>query len=95
MFAFNAPVFPVDTHILRIARRLGWLGPKVPLAKAHEHLTDAIAPSARASLHVQLIRLGRAICKARTPRCAWCPLLDLCPTGQAGSAPGGEVRDPR
>ena len=83
MFAFNAAVFPVDTHILRIAKRLGWLGAKVPLEEAHEHLSPAIAPGNRAHLHVQLIRHGRKICKARTPQCEWCILREICPTGQA------------
>ena len=82
LFAFGMEVFPVDTHIHRIARRLGLLNPRVPLAKAHEVLTPLIPPDDRYAMHVLLIAHGRTVCRARRPRCQQCRALSLCPTGR-------------
>jgi endonuclease-3 len=82
LFAFAMPVFPVDTHIHRIARRLKWIAPKVSAEKAHDLLEPAIPPQHRYEMHVLLIDHGRAICKSLNPRCPKCPLLSLCPYGQ-------------
>jgi len=78
LFAFNRPVFPVDTHIYRICRRLGLLPADVPPARAHELLTPMIAPADRYAMHLLLIAHGRAICLARRPRCGQCCLRRLC-----------------
>jgi endonuclease-3 len=82
LFAFGMPVFPVDTHIHRIARRLGWIGPKVSAEKAHEILEPAIPAEDRYEMHVLLIEHGRKTCKAVNPRCEKCVLLDVCPYGK-------------
>jgi endonuclease III len=78
LFAFSKPVFPVDTHIHRVAGRLGWLPSKVTAAKAHDVLEPMIPSKAHYRLHVNLIRLGREICQARQPKCEVCMLKDLC-----------------
>ncbi len=83
LFAFAMPVFPVDTHIHRIARRLKWIGPKVSAEKAHDLLEPAIPSKNRYEMHVLLIDHGRQTCKAINPRCDRCPLLTLCPYGKA------------
>jgi len=83
LFALGRPVFPVDTHIFRIARRLGVLAGNVPQARAHEALMPLIAPRDRYAMHVLLIAHGRAVCKARIPLCGQCRILQLCPHGQA------------
>jgi len=82
LFAFAMPVFPVDTHIHRIARRLKWIGPKVSAEKAHDLLEPAIPPKDRYEMHVLLIDHGRKTCKALNPRCDKCVLLDLCAFGK-------------
>jgi endonuclease-3 len=82
LFALGRPVFPVDTHIFRIARRLGVLAENVPPARAHEVLTPLIAPRDRYATHVLLIAHGRAVCKARIPLCRQCRILHLCQHGQ-------------
>jgi endonuclease-3 len=82
LFAFGKPVFPVDTHIHRIARRLKWIGPKVSAEKAHEVLEPAIPAENRYEMHVLLIEHGRKTCKAVNPRCERCVLLELCPFGK-------------
>ena len=78
LFALGMPVFPVDTHIYRIARRLGVLGESVGPARAHEVLTPRIAPADRYEMHVLLIAHGRQICRARRPKCPDCPIRSLC-----------------
>jgi endonuclease-3 len=82
LFAFGMGVFPVDTHIHRIARRLKWIGPKVSAEKAHELLEPAIPEPERYAMHVLLIEHGRKTCKAVGPCCERCVLLDLCPYGR-------------
>lgn len=75
LFGFGKARFPVDTHIARVARRLGIVGER---EEPHRAL-KGVAPLGReAPLHLNLIRLGREICRARRPRCQACPLPDLC-----------------
>jgi endonuclease III len=81
-FSLERPVIPVDTHVHRVAGRLGWIPPKASAEAAHELLAAAVPPKLRVSMHVGLIRLGREVCKAGRPRCEDCPLNDLCPTGR-------------
>jgi len=82
LFAFGLPVFPVDTHIYRIARRLGVLPLRVPFAHAHEALTPLIPPADRYEMHVLLIAHGRTTCRAQNPRCDECAVRNLCPYGK-------------
>jgi endonuclease III len=82
LFAFGMGVFPVDTHIHRIARRLKLIGPKTSAERAHDLLKPMIAPNDRYEMHVLLIEHGRETCRAINPRCAECVLLDVCPHGQ-------------
>ena len=82
LFALGMPVFPVDTHIHRIAKRLGWIGEGATAEQAHGLLAGRIAPADRFALHVLLIAHGRATCRARNPRCGECCLGDRCPFGQ-------------
>jgi endonuclease-3 len=79
-FSLERPVIPVDTHVHRVAGRLGWLPPGADANRAHEILAEVVPPRLRVSMHVGLIRLGREICKPARPRCEDCPLNGLCPT---------------
>jgi endonuclease-3 len=79
-FSLERPVIPVDTHVHRVAGRLGWIPPGTGADRAHDVLADVVPPRLRVSMHVGLIRLGREICKPGRPRCEDCPLNDLCPT---------------
>jgi endonuclease-3 len=82
LFAFKHAVFPVDTHIHRIARRLKLIGPKTTAEQAHDVLKPMIPAGDRYEMHVLLIEHGRQTCRAINPRCRACALLDLCPFGQ-------------
>ena len=79
-FALGRDAIPVDTHVHRVSRRLGLVPENVSAEQADRLLHDLVPDGLRTRLHVGLIRLGREICKAPTPRCALCPLKDLCPT---------------
>ncbi len=79
-FSLGRAAMPVDTHVHRVTGRLGLIPPKTSAEKAHRLLEDLVPAELRTSLHVELIRLGREICKAGSPRCEECPLADLCPT---------------
>ena len=103
-FSLDRPALPVDTHVHRVATRLGLLGPKVTSARAHAELAARVPPSLRLPLHVGLIRHGRSICRAGRPRCEACVLQDLCPTapvflksptGSARTAQGRRARTPK
>lgn len=77
-FSLGKPSFPVDTHIYRVSGRLG-LRPRLMNAEqAHKHLAQLIPPEAYYAAHLNLIRLGREICKARQPLCPQCPLNSMC-----------------
>ena len=79
LFSLGMPTLPVDTHVHRVARRLGLIGPKVGAARAHVALEAAIRPGDVYAFHMLLIHHGRAICRAPVPRCSACPLADICP----------------
>lgn len=83
LFSQLHPVFPVDTHIHRIAIRLGWLPQQTTAEQAHDLLEPAITPADRYEMHVELITHGRQTCKARNPGCERCRLLPRCPAGRA------------
>lgn len=78
-FAMGRPVMPVDTHVHRLARRLGLVPPNASPERTHTVLNELVPVDLRFSLHVQLVRHGRLTCRARTPECHSCPLEDLCP----------------
>ena len=79
-FALGRDAIPVDTHVHRTARRLGLVPTRSSAETAARLLHELVPEGLRTPLHVALIRLGREICKAPTPRCALCPLRDVCPT---------------
>jgi endonuclease-3 len=79
LFSLNQPAMPVDTHVHRVAGRLGLIPPRMSADAAHEQLERMVPPEDVYRFHVGLIRHGRAICKAQRPRCSECPLNLLCP----------------
>ena len=77
-FGCGREVFPVDTHILRISKRLGLTSATATAEKAHEFIAPLVPSGKAISLHLNLIRYGREICRARQPRCGRCLFPDLC-----------------
>jgi len=78
LFALGRDAFPVDTHIHRIASRLGWVSPRASATRVHALLAALIPPERCYSAHINLITLGRRVCRARTPACPSCPVLREC-----------------
>jgi len=75
--AYGGSALPVDTHVYRVARRLGLSVAKEP-GKVEEDLAGVISPGERMAVHHRLIAHGREICSARKPRCGSCCLKELC-----------------
>ena len=74
---FRAPVIAVDTHVFRVAHRLGLSDGKTPLA-VEADLEKYIPEEKRAVSHHWLILHGRYVSTARSPKCAQCGLQDWC-----------------
>lgn len=74
---YDKPVIAVDTHVFRVARRLG-LSDGSTVEKVEKDLTENIPEELRARAHHWLILHGRYVCKARKPECGTCGLKDLC-----------------
>ena len=79
VFAMGRPAFPVDTHVHRIATRLGWVPAGTTAERAHRLLSRAVPAELRYDLHIALIVHGRTVCMAQRPRCETCVLRSLCP----------------
>jgi endonuclease-3 len=78
LFALGRPALPVDTHVHRVSRRLGLIGPKVSADAAHTLLEAALPPEHIYEFHIDMIRHGRQVCRAQRPACGACPLRGLC-----------------
>ncbi|MGZ3640206.1 MAG: endonuclease III domain-containing protein [Ktedonobacterales bacterium] len=78
LFSVGQPAFPVDTHVWRVTKRLGLIGPKVSADAAHDVLMRLIPPEWRYTMHVDLIQHGRQKCHAQRPECITCPLRSEC-----------------
>ncbi|HEX2869332.1 MAG TPA: endonuclease III [Ignavibacteriales bacterium] len=77
MFAFHRNVCPVDRHIFRVLNRIGVVKAATP-EKTSVSLNKMLPEGAAHSLHANLIRFGREICRKTLPNCSICPLLELC-----------------
>lgn len=75
--AFNIPALAVDTHVFRVARRLGLATANTP-EKVEKELLQSIPEPYWSRAHHWLIHHGRQVCHARKPACNNCPLADLC-----------------
>jgi endonuclease-3 len=82
LFSFGRPEVPVDTHVYRVASRLGLIRRGASFEEAHDEMLRLVDPDDAYEVHVLLIRHGRRTCIAREPRCAECPLRRMCPEGR-------------
>jgi len=78
LFSLGRPALPVDTHIHRVAKRLGLIDAKTTVEKAHQLLGNLVPPDKVYQFHVLMIEHGRKVCKAQRPRCADCGLRQCC-----------------
>jgi len=82
LFSLKRPVMPVDTHVLRVSKRLGLVPQKADAKKAETILEELIDENLIYQFHLNLIEHGRNICKATNPRCENCVLLENCDYGR-------------
>ncbi len=82
-FSLGLPAFPVDTHIYRVTGRIGLRPANMTVEQAHVHLERLFPPEAYYAAHLNLIRLGREVCRARKPDCPACPIRSWCDFGKA------------
>ena len=75
---FRIPDLPVDTHILRISKRLGLANQKDEPINVERKLKKVIPEERWIKSHHQLIHFGRYFCTARSPKCAECKIKDFC-----------------
>lgn len=91
VFSLGRAAFPVDTHVHRVAARLGWIPAKATAEQAHRLLAPRVPPDIRYDLHVAMITHGRTVCRAQRPRCEACVLRDLCAYATAPVPAGGRA----
>jgi len=75
--AFGEPTIAVDTHIFRVSNRTGLARGKTPL-EVEKRLTKMTPDEFKLDAHHWLILHGRYVCKARTPLCGECPIIEWC-----------------
>jgi endonuclease III len=78
LFSLGRDVFPVDTHVHRICNRLGLVTRSGTPEKTFGLMKSLVPPGRGYSLHTNLIRFGRKICRAHLPQCDSCPLYHEC-----------------
>jgi len=83
LFSLGMPAMPVDTHVHRVAGRLGLINPRVSAKAAHSVLEAIVKPEDRYRFHILLIEHGRRVCQARNPKCRVCVLNRICPAASA------------
>ena len=79
LFSLDRPHFPVDTHVHRVAARLGLVGERATAVAAQAALQAEVPAELVYPLHMGLIRHGREVCVARRPLCSRCVLSEMCP----------------
>jgi endonuclease-3 len=82
LFSGRMNIFPIDTHVRRVAKRLGLS------SGSYEEMRRNLMSLFKGKCleaHLLLIQLGRKYCKARKPLCNECPVRNLCPIGMKGS----------
>ncbi|MDR3231356.1 MAG: endonuclease III [Synergistaceae bacterium] len=78
VFDMGLPAFPVDTHIGRFCRRVGFVEEKMSADEISALLEREVAPSRYLGGHVNIIEHGRAVCRARGPLCGECVVSGFC-----------------
>lgn len=94
MYSLGRDVLPVDTHVWRVARRLGLVLSGLPYTKVHDALEAAVVPGKRYTFHVNAISHGREVCLPRNPRCSACALRLTCAYYRSGGRAAAR-RSPR
>ena len=84
LFVANQPTIPVDTHVNRVSKRLGWAPANGGYEEVRLSLQSLFDPKDYLAVHLLLISHGRKFCKARQPLCPKCPVRVYCPSSYLG-----------
>jgi endonuclease-3 len=84
--SFGIPTMAVDTHVHRIANRLGWINTKTP-EKSEYALMEILPSRLWGPINGSMVEFGKAICKPRTPLCSLCPINQSCQYYLSGEEP--------
>ncbi|MFB3897134.1 MAG: endonuclease III [bacterium] len=95
LFSLQRPVFPVDTHIFRVSKRLGLIPLSADADAAHQILQDLVPDNLMYPFHINLIQHGRKVCKAGRPICELCSIRDQCNYYKQYRNPNIEYRNKR
>jgi endonuclease-3 len=82
LFSLKRPAMPVDTHVLRVSKRLGLVPQNLNATEAEALLEKLIPRNLIYQFHLNLIVHGRMVCKAANPLCCGCVLLENCEFGK-------------
>lgn len=100
VFFLGKPAFPVDTHVFRICKRLGWIRAKASPEEAHRVLKNIVPDECKLDLHVNFIAHGRVVCRAQGnggPKCGDCLIREHCDFGRrvevSALKPAPDARD--
>ena len=85
LFSLGKPVFPVDTHVYRVAKRLGFISGPISAEQAHKVLGEMIPAEDVYRMHMNMVDHGRKVCKSQKPKCSECVLGEICPWRQSTS----------
>jgi endonuclease-3 len=78
LFSLGMPAIPVDTHVHRVALRLGLIGEKTPADAAHDKLEELVPEEAMYPFHMNIVAHGRQVCHAQRPAHEICVLRSEC-----------------
>ena len=85
LFACGRDTFAVDTHVHRIVRRLGLVREKASAERTFYLMVPLVPEGKALSFHLNLLALGRSLCRPTSPRCRECPLRRMCDHAKAGA----------
>ncbi len=84
LYSLDREVLPVDSHVARVAERIGLVDPSASGTRTHEVLEKIVPREIRLDFHVNAVAHGRAVCRAREPKCGECAVRRLCRHGGRG-----------
>ncbi len=82
LFGLGRPALPVDTHVSRVAQRLGLVPAGTTAERTQALLTGLVEPALFYAFHMLLIKHGRRTCKARRALCSRCRIRASCPSSE-------------
>ncbi|GBE29502.1 MAG TPA: endonuclease III [Bacteroidetes bacterium] len=82
-FDLGKDVFAVDTHVHRVCQRIGFVPEKATAVKTFQRMNELVPEGLSYQFHIHLIRHGRKVCSARSPKCGECFVREMCRYGRS------------